>query len=238
MQAEIKITTLDHHKIYGTLNAPNDNVSKLIIFVHGLTGNREEHQYYNAVPFFTSRGFATFRFDMYGYHEGARRLVDSTIETHISDLEAVLAYFADKYDEIYLVGHSIGATVMCLCDHSSAKKLVLWDPTQGFDSVREKDIVWQAELGLYMLDWQMQILVSKEFIEQWRKITVSEEVANLKTPTKIIFAGKAEKYDKWKHSLSDIKVENEHVVIDGASHRFTEEGALVKLYNETLEFIN
>lgn len=237
MQAEIKITTYDNHKIYGTLDTVEKGTSRLIIFVHGLTGNREEHQYFNAVPFFTKHGFASFRFDMYGYHEGARRLVDSTIETHISDLESVLAYFADKYEEIYLVGHSIGATVICLADHSLAKKLVLWDPTQGFETLEEKNIAWQPELGLFMLDWQMQILVSKEFVEQWQKITVAEEVANLKVPTKIIFAGQDEKYAKWQPFLGDIKVTHEHVVIDGASHRFVEEGVLEKLYNETLEWL-
>ena len=47
MEKEIKIKTPDKHIIYGTLNTSKKNSNILLIFVHGLTGHRDEHIFYN-----------------------------------------------------------------------------------------------------------------------------------------------------------------------------------------------
>lgn len=62
----MEISAYDGHSIYGTLNSYGEKKNKLIVFVHGLSGNQHEHQYFNAVPFFCSRGYDVFRFDFYG----------------------------------------------------------------------------------------------------------------------------------------------------------------------------
>lgn len=59
MEKRIKLQTADNHIIYGTLNSVKSENSRLVIFVHGLTGNQNEHHYFNAVPFFTKNGFDT-----------------------------------------------------------------------------------------------------------------------------------------------------------------------------------
>ena len=63
MEKEIKIKTNDKHFIYGVLNTPNKKTEKLIIFVHGLSGHKNEHIFYNAKNFFVKKGYAVFKFD-------------------------------------------------------------------------------------------------------------------------------------------------------------------------------
>lgn len=65
MQKQIIIKTKDkQNNIYGVLDYQTKK-DKLIIFVHGLTGHKNEHQFYNASKYFTTKNFAVFRFDLY-----------------------------------------------------------------------------------------------------------------------------------------------------------------------------
>src|SRR3989304_6465363 len=99
MQNEINIPTPDNHLIPCTLNYEKTDPNKVILFVHGFTGNQHEHQYYNAVKYFTVRGFATFRFDFYTIIDGVRKLSESLIDSHIRDLQKVIKYLHSKYQE-------------------------------------------------------------------------------------------------------------------------------------------
>jgi len=115
MREKIALKTQDNHKIFGTLDL-NDN-SVLLIFVHGFTGNKDEHHYFNAVPFFMKNNFDTFRFDFYARETNhARPLAESSITTHSQDLEVVIDHFKDKYDELILIGHSLGPLVILNTD--------------------------------------------------------------------------------------------------------------------------
>ena len=68
-QQKIKLKTDDDHTIYGTLDSSKSK--SLLIFVHGITGGQNEHHYFNAVPFFTTKDFDTFRFDFYSREANA-----------------------------------------------------------------------------------------------------------------------------------------------------------------------
>ena len=88
MKDKIELKTDDNHIIYGTLDSNNN--STLLIFVHGFTGNKDEHHYFNAVPFFIERGFDIFRFDFYSREINARPLIDSSITTQSNDLKLII----------------------------------------------------------------------------------------------------------------------------------------------------
>lgn len=235
MRKDLSIITKDDHLIPGTLDSVGSD--KLVILVHGLTGNQHEHQYFNAVPFFNDNGFDVFRFDFYTKMTGVRKLVDSSIQTHISDLETVLEHFEGQYESMFLVGHSIGASIVALCDHSRMNKIVLWDPSTGFDSPASKGGKFIKELGVYLFDLQMQILLGKDFVNEWQKMTVLQQIENIVRPKKVIFAGAYNKLDSWGPYMDRFSVDIEWVSVPGATHRFIEEGALDDLYEETLKWI-
>lgn len=237
MEQEIQITTPDNHIIYGTLNPLPKNKETLMIFVHGLSGNQYEHQYFNAVPFFNKKGFNTSRFDFYARKPKARPLIESTITTHIEDLELVIKHFEKKYKKIILIGHSLGTLVILSANLSNISKIILWDPTTSPKDIKERNGSFDANLDKYILHWGMDILISKQMVEEWKKLNPNELIGKLKTPCKFIFAGDRDKYKLWKPVLKKVKAKHEIAIIPKATHCFYEEGTEQKLFKETLGWL-
>ncbi len=235
-EEKIQLSTSDGHTIFGTLNtADNDAV---MIFVHGFTGHQNEHHYFNAVPFFLGHNFDTCRFDFYARKtEKARSLTDSSLTTHVQDLETVLQYCAKQYKKIIVVGHSLGPLVILQSDLSQVSRIVLWDPTTPFHDPAEKHAVFHEEMDKYIFEWGMDFVVSKEMVNEWMTMDLHKYVKELSVPCKIIFAGNCNKYDAWQKYLPHFSVENEHTVIEGATHGFVEKGTEKKLFEETLAWI-
>jgi esterase/lipase len=238
METTLTLTTPDNHTIYGTLNSQNDTCSNLIIFVHGLTGNQNEHQYFNAVPFFTEKGFDTFRFDFYSEKENARQLSECSITVHLQDLSVIIHHFEKTYSEIFLVGHSLGGPVIIQTDLSSITKIVLWDPTEGMNSLEEKGCVYNEKLDSYMLEWGMDIIINQEMIDDWKKASnIKALIDTISKPCKFVFAGNEKKHSTWEPHIPSLTMPNESVIIDKASHGFTEEGVEQQLFDETLDWL-
>ena len=96
MEKQINLKTKDGHIIYGHLNS-SEKSDKLIIFVHGLTGNQTEQHYNNAPRFFNDKGFDTFRFDLYSPRTSARKTTEVSLKEHIEDLRQVIEHFGALY---------------------------------------------------------------------------------------------------------------------------------------------
>ncbi len=235
MREEIQLKTVDNHIIYGTLNSNNNQT--LLIFVHGFTGNQDEHHYFNAVPFFIEKSFDTFRFDFYSRKPKARPLSESSITSHSTDLKLIINTFKNKYEKLILIGHSFGALVILNTDLSNISKLVLWDPTTGFNNIEDKNGTYDSNLDKYILHWGMDFIVGKQMIEEWKSLNLNKLVERLTIPCKFIFAGNYNKHELWKPFLNQIKVKNESVIIEGATHGFIEEGTEQKLFEETFNWI-
>ncbi|MCR4280225.1 MAG: alpha/beta hydrolase [Candidatus Komeilibacteria bacterium] len=237
MEKKVQIKTADNYIIYGTLNALPENNDALIIFVHGLSGNQNEHHYFNAVPFFNSAGFNVFRFDFYSRADDSRPLSESSITTHVTDLQLVFDHFRGQYKKFIVIGHSLGCLVILRADLSAVAKIVFWDPTTGFDNISDKKAEFNPNLDRYILHWGKDILVGKQLIEEWKSIDLNLMVKNVTVPCKFIFAGVYNKHLLWKPYLKKIKVEFASVIIEGASHGFVEVGTEKKLFEETLDWI-
>ncbi|RJR32144.1 alpha/beta hydrolase [Candidatus Parcubacteria bacterium] len=237
MEQEIKIKTKDNHIIYGTRNWQGKHKRTLLIFVHGLTGSSREHQYFNAVPFFTKKGFDTFRFDFYSRKPNGRQLSDTCVTIHVNDLKLVLNKFQDKYKNIFLIGHSLGALVILKSNLSGIKKIVLWDPTKGFTNTKDKFITYNKSLNKYILRWGKETLANKKMINEWAEAREPGKIIRkLDTPIKFIFA-ESGTHKHWLPYLKMIKPKNDYVIIRGSSHNFCEEGTEEKLFEETLKWI-
>lgn len=236
MRKEVTIDTPDNFTIHGTLDS-KEKVNKIIIFVHGLTGRKDEHHYFNAVPFFTEKGFDTFRFNLYSRKTNSRALSKSSITTHSSDIRTVLDYFKSTYNDIILIGHSLGALAILKSNMKDVSKIILWDPTSKIDSFEEKNATFCPELDKYILHWGMDIIISKEMIEEWMSIDIPKLLDEIKIPCHTIFAGNDVKHKLWKPYLKNINIESKSIIVDGASHCFIEEGTETKLFDETYNLL-
>lgn len=236
MRKEIQLNTKDGYIIYGTLDSIEKSKT-LLIFVHGFTGHRNEHHYFNAATYFSEEGFDTFRFNFYGLGLNARSLTQISLTEHISDLKVVIDTFKDKYDDIILIGHSLGCIVILNVDLSDVSKIVLWDPSSRLKDLKAKKAEYNVHLDKYIFNLRLSIIVSKDLIDEWETVDISELAEKINVPCKFIFAGNYNKFDIWKPFLNKIKAANEYSIVEGASHLFTEEGVEQKLLKETLNYI-
>lgn len=234
MEKEITIPTNDGHLIYGTLNGDSD---KLIIFVHGLVGHRNEHQFYNAAKFFPKNSYATFRFNLYSYEEKARNLSECGITTHVADVTTVLNNFRKDYKKIYLVGHSLGGPSIMLSNNELSDGIVLWDPTIDLSEIFNRpEFSHEAQSDQYIVNWGVKHIISKKMIQE-QTITTEKIISGLKKPVRIIFAGDGILKPMWEKPQKLIKVKYDIVEIAGAGHCFDEEGTEEELFQATLEWI-
>ncbi|MEA3513985.1 MAG: alpha/beta hydrolase [Nanoarchaeota archaeon] len=235
MEEKIQIPTKDDHIIYGILNYQRKKSDELIVFVHGLNGSQNDHQFYNAARFFSKTDFTTFRFNQYSGEKKGRTLTDCTTKMHAEDLNTVVNFFDDKFQEIYLVGHSLGGSVILLSDLEKVKSVVLWEPSIQLRKVKDK-LTYNKELDVYVLSWSIEYLISKQMFEEWKYLD-SRLVEKITRPTKIICADQGRLKDNWKKIVDKIQVPYEFMILKGAGHCFDEEGAEEALFDETLKWI-
>lgn len=241
MERALNYKTQDGHTIYGVLNTGKKASKSLIVFVHGLTGHKNEHIFYNAAHFFPAKGFDTYRFDLYNGDKGGRTLSDCTVQTHAADLSTVLAQLRKKYRNIHVVGHSLGGPTIVLADLTAVKSVILWDPSDmlGLQDIiegQERKLKQNKVSGVYIVDWGSEYLLGKGMAEDFKNLRPATLAGTINKPLKIIGAEKGnpracKTYMKYANEPKAV------VIIKGAGHTFDEEGKEGELLKETLIWV-
>ena len=240
MEKEIRIKTKDNYIIYGTLNEPRKKSDKLVIFVHGLTGYRNGHIYYNAVKFFNQRGYSVFRFDLYSDELKGRSLSKCTIKIHATDLNLVVNYFRNKFRKLFLVGHSLGGATILSSDISAVEGIVLWDSShyKTLKSVVAQDAKYSKCLKAYILSWGLEYIIGKGMYIEWINFPKPKKLmGNIHKPIKIIVAKKGILVEAGKEYFKYANKPRSFVVIKKARHNFDEDGVEMKLFQETFNWL-
>mgnify|MGYP001436995293 CR=1 FL=1 len=237
MRENLNIKTEDGKKIYGVLDY-QAKTRKLIIFVHGFRDNKSVHLLFNAPSFFNAKGFTTYRFDLYSSKRAGRILDECNLDTHARDLNQVIKHFQDDYDEIFLIGISLGGPVILRSNLEQIKKIVLWDGSVKRNPESEKGkLLWSEEFNCYVSRSGVRCLIGKEMVDDWENIDYDEWIKNCQVPTKVISAGNGLLVSTWNKLADTLPFVKEYTVIEGATHCFDEEGAEQKVHSETFEFL-
>lgn len=237
MEKQIKIKTFDDYIIYGSLNSPRKKSENLIIFVHGLTGNQNEHIFYNSARFFSQQDFNIFRFDFYSGKPHSRNLSQCNLKIHTKDLNRVIDYFRKKFKKIHLIGHSLGGLVILLANNPYVKGIVLWDPSHTVNSPLI-GVRYNKCLNAYILKWESEYIISKKMVKDWKNILPAKEIMkDIKAPIKFICAGKGTLVKACRDYFDSAVTQKELVIIKNSSHTFDEEGVEENLLRETLKWI-
>lgn len=225
MEKNLKIKLSKKFSLYGKFSG---SISQpLFIIVHGLPGNMDEEFYYSATRWFGKHGFSTFRFDLYGSQNDARQLMNCTLKTHGSDLDAIIRYFRKRgVKKVFVAGHSFGGLTIFCSQDQDFDRAVLWDPsykisftktTYGFPGGK-----YIKEIHGYLMKWGVNLIIGKAMAKevdslQWDLIT-----RNFKVPFKVILAEKGALRGAKKY-LNSAKVEKDLMVVKGATHYFNDQ---------------
>ena len=241
MDHDFSIPSGDGKKVYFRINQPDDEArpGTIAVFVHGFTGSIEEHIYQEAAKAFPEHGIATCRIVLYnGRLEAARRIDECSLMENVHDVESVIEWLkGEGYRKVHLIGHSLGGIIAILASHEHVEKMVLWDPTTGFQTTEEKGFIWNECLSRYVSYRRIPVIISKYMIEQWKAWKADMLAERIDVPVKFIFATKYNKYNSWRQSLRLVRPEHEVAFIE-AGHTFSEECASEKLMRETIGFLD
>lgn len=242
MEKEVEIKTNDGKYIYGVLRLTQNKArldgKPLVVFVHGLTGHKNEHHFFNGARFFEKRGWPTFRFDLYGDEKRSRHLQNCTLETHAKDLDTVIDYFINKgAKKIFVAGHSYGGLTILMSKNKKYDAIALWDSShEPFGFLKHAKRIKTKKYTGYIGDWGIQFVIGEEMIKEAKKLTgkkCENLIKSLNVPVKIIVAGKGvlikggQKYFKAANKPKEFKI------IKSTTHVFDEDGAEEKLFQET-----
>ncbi|MGH8884470.1 MAG: alpha/beta hydrolase [Egibacteraceae bacterium] len=231
-------------RIYGLLREVPG--APLAVLVHCLTAGKNSTKYYLGARALEQAGFSSFRFDLYGGADDARKLLDCTIETHADDLDLVVEGLKDEQPDrpITVIGHSLGGLAILTSKAQAFDAVVLWDATHADawpdkDTLEDEHTVWEPALGCYRLKWSCDILISEEMLRSYRHLDSNALISWLRKPVKVIAAGANTRLlDRQREYYAHANEPKALAVIDGADHNFTNGETMTELFRETIDWLN
>lgn len=230
------ISAPDGKNIYYYLdNAQPAESKQLIIIGHGMTGHPNEYLHQTAYRYFTNCGFDVCRISFYDTQENARALRECTLAVHASDLNHVVRNLSSSYENIFYAGHSYGG-LTGLIANPDVTATTFWDSTyipDLWDTISS----YVPELDCYKINWETEILVSKEMIEEAAQLTyekIKEYAEIFKSPALVALAGENPRLLKQgKQLTADLKVPTQQTIIKGADHCFYNKNTAQELATQT-----
>jgi pimeloyl-ACP methyl ester carboxylesterase len=226
----------DDKKLYGILQAVDDAAAPVVVFVHGLGGHMREKAIKFAAYAVVEAGYTALRVNLYDAEPDARKLVECTIDTHVSDVTLVLRQIRESGRKIAIVGHGLGGLVIQRQPRELFDVAVLWDPTdaEAEDISHWSDARYDPATGNYELLWTSDLVMTPAFFDSWWKSLPDHH--DLGCPTLVVEAGESdlkaecERYTKAQSGPSEL------FVIEGAEHNFSSREATEALYVETVRW--
>ncbi|MCB0340340.1 MAG: alpha/beta fold hydrolase [Bdellovibrionales bacterium] len=240
MEISFKLETPDGYLIHGTERYSGELPSRVVIFIHGLTGHSNELIHWLGAQHFSQSGYGAVRFELYGSQERARRLDNSTLTTHAQDVNHVVQHCRELgYEKIYLVGHSLGGPVVLMSNTAEITAIALWDPTYNTKLlVDESSYFDEVSKGRY-IDWGIKMFWGTQMADELLALSDCKElVSKTHCPIKVITAEKKETDTNPEAYFEFANDPKAFAIIPGASHCFTEEHAPSMLLNETMEWFS
>lgn len=240
MEKEKIIKSYDSKDICGTLSESLVKTKRIIIFVHGFTGNNNEHIFFNGAKFFAGKGFDTYRMSLYGTEtNNSRHFKDTKISQHGKDITTVVEYFRNTYEKIYIVGHSYGGTSLLFVNPTYVDGYIFWDASYISPNDSQEDIKFNNNLDRYIMDWGIEILVGKDYINELKNFPdCGELIKKINKPVLFITAGKRGGADNGIKYFKNANNPKKLVNIETADHNFNNWSDEERLFNETSNWIN
>lgn len=235
----IRIQGPDQNGIYGRIR--ETGADKLIIHLHGMTHNMDHMLEVMAADYFTRHGFDHTRISLYVRVDDSRNLANSTLSTHVQDINATLEHFKKTYNEIYITAHSLSALAV-LALNPEVKAMSFWDP--AFDVTHfwstGNYLKHMPDYKQYQLDYGAVFVIGEEMVKEIAEYPDSkclELAKQVKTPVQMVIPEQSiflASPHTSPENYSNFTLDS----IDGTDHRFATQGAQEKLFEKVLNFFN
>lgn len=220
MEKQIKIKVSEKHYAYGRMTGTTDQ--PLFIVVHGLADSMDEDLYLDATRWFATHGYATCRFNLYGAEKDARQMIDTTLETHASDIDTIVRYFRrKKFKKVFIAGHSYGGPSILLSKEQKFDGAVLWDPSYGF-SFTKAPATYIKQVRGYLMKWGINFIVGKAMADEADALAWDSLAKDFHVPLAIIAAGNGYLVRGAKQYFKTANAPKELHLLKGASHHFND----------------
>lgn len=231
MFKNLKIQVDGQYSVYGQLSG---SLKKpLVVLVHGLCGSMQEGLIHEAAQWFASHGYATFRFNLYGWQKDARQLVDCTLKIHACDIDAVVRFFRRRgVKKMYLAGHSYGGPTILQSKDQDFDAAVLWDPSYKMVLTKGKHAgKYVKSLNGYFMRWGVNVVIGKKLADEANKLEWKKLTECFHAPLKIISAGNGELVEGARYYYKTANKPKSFDIIKEATHYFDDkEGMREEVY--------
>ena len=224
----------------------NYEAEKLVVLVHGFTGNLDgpDDIFKKLSAELQGVGFAVLRFSFWGTEPSEGGFEDMTIASEVSDMNKVLEYTESLgYREIGLLGESMWGTIIAEAYRKSLKFMIFWYSAFNLLDTDFKDIFFTEDAQKEVLDnWYMlfeEYKIWGEFISKVSEIDVFDNLERITCPTLLLHGDKDDDvpFQQSEKAFKSLKCLKEIEIIKWAGHCFRNEqdeavGITVKFLEE------
>lgn len=216
-------------RLSGILHIPEKDSRLTVIISHGFTANKDRPRIIETANALSYNGFTALRFDFEGCGESEDREI--TVKGQVDDLRAAISYLRGKgYDNLGLLGESLGGLISVLAYDENIETMVLWHPVTASKKpgiIKKEEL--QQELNkkgylIYIKD-NRNFKIPKQYIEERSSINQEKILSRIKCPVLIIHGDKdssiplehskkAMQYLDGKSKLEILKGENHKIELN------------------------
>lgn len=223
-------------KIEGILHLPENKTNSLVILVHGFTGSRDGPGkiFEKMAKRLTPENFAVLRFNFRFTTDDWNEFHKMTMRGEASDLKLIINEMSKRYNNIGLVGESLGGSLSILSYNEKVKCLVLWytnlyprETRLGKKILSEESKIEIEKTSFLKLKTSkgQEFKIGKDFIEEIKATDIIPYVKNILSPTLLIH-GDADSIVPFNHSekiLNLLRGPKKLERIVGANHAWENE---------------
>lgn len=238
-ESMIVLDAFDGKKIYSVWNKAGDVLSdKVVILAHGLTGHANEYLHQMTRIYFNERGYDVVRINFYNWCEGARNLIDTTLEIHGRDLNTLTEYLRKLYKSIFIAGHSYGGLTL-LFSQPQVNALAFWDPSfVPWEEFLQVDVQSLASGQVKVIGGGVLSVVGQKMLDEAKSLTfdISSSKAGTIFPSSLVVTAEKETALMRRELYDALKCEKTFYEVKGASHCFNEAMTVQELCEQTFNW--
>ncbi len=217
-----------------------NNSKKIVIFLHGFTGNKNESHFSFArqARLFDKNNIDSIRLDYYGSGDSDGEFKDMDFYDLIKQGMKIIDYVKSLgYKKIYLEGMSMGGALAIKLANPDISKLILISPAINMKQLTQN--IFNNNLILPNGNASFGSLeLSRKFKDSVEQIDLFEDIIHLNIPT-LIIQGTNDKAVPYENALTvQQKIENSTLVtVDSADHLYSSKQYMDILFSNILNFI-